>query len=408
MKKSLLLSAALAAVILPMPTTNVFAQSMSSSTPNTRAGRRAAEEAKSKTNTTKVAPTWPNATREAPKQAGSPAVKKQLDALLALQQKNDVEDESIKLADAIIADSRANAFDKSSAAYIAGAAWQSKGTDDYTNAVKYYQQAIDFNGLHNNMHYQAMFQVAQLQDADGHHEEALKSIDRFLAETKSDDPKALVVKNQILMGMDKPELAIGFLEQQTAAHPTDKKLAMGLARAYQDAGQDEKALAQLEKMHKAGLFTESSDYDVAWRLLANSTDGQNKALAMIDEGVAKGILQPSHDIYVYQAQAWYAAGDTDKAIAAWAKGAPMGKDGTSFLNLAKALLDKQRYADATTAAKSALDKGVKKPGDAWQVIGQAEAGLGNKAAAIAAYHEAAKYPETQKWAESALRRASGK
>jgi tetratricopeptide (TPR) repeat protein len=406
MKKSLLLSAALAAVILPMPTANVFAQGVDTTAANTRAARKAREAAKNAA--TNAAPVWPNATREAPKQVGSPALKKQLDSLFALQEKNDSEDESIKLADAIIADGRANAFDKSSAAYIAGGAWQSKGANDYSSAVKYYQQAIEFNGLHNNMHYQAMLQVAQLLDADGHHDEALKTIDRFLAETKSDDSRALAVKNQILMGMDKPELAIGFLEQQTAAHPADKKLAMSLARAYQDARQEDKALAQLEKMHKAGMFTESTDYDVAWRLLANSNDGEKKALAMIDEGVAKGILQPSHDTYAYQAQTAYAAGDTDKAIAAWTKGAPLGKNGQSYLNLSQALVDKERFADAKAAARSALDKGVKKPGAAWQVIGQAEAGLGNKAGAMAAYREAVKYPESQKWAESELRRASGK
>ena len=406
MKKTLLLSATLAAVTLLIPTANTFAQGVDTSTPNTRAAHKAQQAAKSAA--TNAAPVWPNATREAPKQSGSPALKKQLDALFVLQQKNDSEEESIKLADQIIGDGRGNAFDRSSAAYIAGAAWQSKGADDYSNAVKYYQKAIDFNGLHNNMHYQAMFQIAQLQDADGHHDEALKAIDRFLVETKSDDSKALAVKNQILLGMDKPELAIGFLEQQTAAHPGDKKLAMSLARAYQDAGKEDKALAALDRMHKAGLFTESSDYDVAWRLLANSNDGQKKALAMIDEGVAKGILVPSHDTYAYQAQTWYADGDSDKAIAAWTKGAPLGKNGQSYLNLSQALVDKERFADARAAAHSALDKGVKKPGAAWQVIGQAEAGIGNKAGAIAAYREAAKYPETQKWAESERRRASGK
>ena len=60
------------------------------------------------------------------------------------------------------------------------------------------------------------------------------------------------------------------------------------------------------------------------------------------------------------------------------------------------------------AARQALAKGVKKSGDAWQVIGRSEAGLENKAAAVAAYKEAAKYPETKKWAESVLRQASGK
>ncbi len=406
MKKSLLLAAALAAVILPMPSANVFAQGVDTTGANTRAARKARDAAKNAA--TNATPTWPKATREAPKQSGAPAVKKQLDALFALQEKNDVEDETIQRADAIIADGRSNAFDKSSAAFIAGGAWQSKGAADFSSAVKYYKQAVEFNGLHNNMHYQAMFQIAQLLDADNKHEEALTWIDRFLTETQSDDPKALAVKNQILMAMDKPELAIGFLEKQVAAHPDDKKMAMNLARAYQDAGQEEKALATLERMHKAGLFTESNDYDIAWRLLAGSADGEAKALAMIDEGIRKGILVPNHDTYAYQAQNWYAAGDTDKAIEAWTKGAPMGKTGQTYLNLSQALVDKERYADAKAAAKNALDRGVKKPGVAWQVIGQAEAGLGNKAAAVAAYREAAKYPETQKWAESELRRASGK
>ena len=406
MKKSLLLSAALAAVLLPMPVTKVFAQGVDAPQANTRAARKARDAAKNAA--TNATPTWPKATREAPKQSGAPAMKKQADALFALQEKNDNEDKTIALADEIIADGRSNAFDKSSAAYIAGGAWQSKGADDYSNAVKYYKQAVEFNGLHNNLHYQAMFQIAQLLDADGKHDEALTWIDRFLKETQSDDPKALAVKNQILMQMDKPELAIGFLEQQVAAHPTDKKMAMNLARAYQDAGQEDKALATIEKIHKAGLFTESNDYDIAWRLLSGSNDGEAKALAMIDEGVSKGILIPNHDTYAYQAQVWYSNGDTDKAIAAWTKGAPLGKTGQSYLNLSQALVDKERFAEAKAAAKSALDKGVKKPGAAWQVIGQAEVGLGNKAGALAAYREAAKYPESQKWAESELRRASGK
>jgi hypothetical protein len=45
-------------------------------------------------------------------------------------------------------------------------------------------------------------------------------------------------------------------------------------------------------------------------------------------------------------------------------------------------------------------KGVKRQGDIWQVLARAENGLGNKAASTAALKEAAKYPETQKWAGS--------
>lgn len=405
--KKLLLSAALATVLLPMPEAPAHAQGGVDTGPaNTRAARRAREQAKNAA--TNAPQKYPKATREAPKQAGEAALKKQLDALFELQTAEGSEDQVIAKADAIIADGRANAFDKSSAAYLAGGAWQSKSDGDYADAIRYYKQAVEFNGLHNNNHFQTMLQLAQLLNADGKQEEALVWVDRFLSETQSDDSTALGIKNQILMGMDKPELAIAFLEKQAAAKPDDKKLQMNLARAYQDAGQEAKALAILEKMQKAGLFTEATDYEVAWRLLANSNDRQKDALAMIDEGIEKGVLQPGYDIYTYQAQTWYAEGDTDKAIEAWGKAAPLGKDGQSYLNLSQALSDKERYAEAKAAAKSALDKGVKKPGIAWQVISLSEAGLGNKAAATAAAREAAKHPETKKWADATLRASGGK
>ena len=40
-------------------------------------------------------------------------------------------------------------------------------------------------------------------------------------------------------------------------------------------------------------------------------------------------------------------------------------------------------------------------------LARAENGLGNKAASQAALKEAAKYPETKKWAEAALRQGLG-
>ena len=104
----------------------------------------------------------------------------------------------------------------------------------------------------------------------------------------------------------------------------------------------------------------------------------------------------------------YADGNTDKAIAAWTQAAPMGKDGQAYLNLSQALQDKERFADAKAAAKSALDKGVKKPGVAWQVISISESESGNKAAALAAAREAAKYPETKKWADATIKASGGK
>jgi tetratricopeptide (TPR) repeat protein len=408
MKKTLLLTAALSALLMAVPEAPAYAQAggVDGGPANTRAARRAREQAKNAA--TNAPQKYAKATRVAPKQVGEAALKKQLDALFALQEEDGSEDKIIAKADEIIADGRANAFDKSSAAYLAGGAWQNKSDGDYSQAIKYYKQAVEFNGLHNNTHYQTMLQLAQLLNADEKREDALVWIDRFLSETQSDDSTALGIKNQILMGMDKPELAIGFLEKQAAARPDDAKLQMTLARAYQEADQDDKAIALLERLRKEGKFTEAAHYEAAWRLLANSNDRQKDALAVIEEGQAKGLLQPGYEVYMYQARAAYDADNMDKAIELWTKAAPLGKDGAGYLALSQGLQDKERYADAKAAARTALDKGVKQPGVAWQTISLSESGLGNKAAALAAAREAAKYPETKKWADATLRNSGGK
>ncbi|MEO7251861.1 MAG: hypothetical protein ABIW30_04545, partial [Arenimonas sp.] len=266
MKKSALFSAALTLVLLPMPVV-VFAQGVDAPVANTRAAKRAREAKQNAA--TNQAPIYPKATREIPKQSGAPALTKQLSTLFALQEKNDSEDEVIAKADSIIADGRANAFDKSSAAYLAGAAWQNKESTDFSNAVKYYKAAIESNGLHNNTHYLAMLQVAQLLAADDKNAEALTYLDRFLTETQSEDPKALAIKTRILVGMDKPAEAAAAIEKQLAAKPNDKQTLLNLASVYQQGGQDAKAVEIFERMRKGGLLTESRDYDVAWRLLAN-------------------------------------------------------------------------------------------------------------------------------------------
>jgi tetratricopeptide (TPR) repeat protein len=403
MKSTLLLSAALALAL--SAATPVHAQEehggVSEQKANTRAARRA--EAAKKNAATQQAPLYPNATRVSPEQKGDKSVAKDMEALFKLQEEENAEDKIIAKADAILANPSANAFDKSSAAYLAGSAWQGKETSGYANAIKYYQLAVDNNGLHNNNHYRAMLQLAQMLDADEHHAEALKMVDKFLDETKSEDASALKIKTQILVGMDKPAEAAAMLEKALAANPNDKKTMLNLAALYMEAGQDAKAGAMFDKMHAAGLLTESKDYEVAFRLLANLEGREKDAMKLIDEGLSKKILEPSYEMYAFQGRTYYEADDTAHAIEAWTKGAPLSKDGEMYLNVAKLQLDADHWAQAKEAAAQAKAKGVKKQGDIWQVLARAENGLGNKAASQAALKEAAKYPETKKWAEAALR-----
>jgi predicted Zn-dependent protease len=405
MKSSVLLSAAL---LLLVPAFPAHGQSggVDDRQANTRAARKA-KEAKEHA-ATKAEPLYPSATRESPEQKGDKALQKDMEALFKLQEEDNAEDKIIAKADEVLANPKANAFDKSSAAYIAGAAWQGKESNGYANAIKYYQMAIDNNGLHNNNHYRAMLQLAQMLEAENRHADALAMVDKFLAETKSEDESALRIKTNIMVGMDKPQEAAALLEKQLAAKPNDKKTMMNLASLYLQANQDAKAGAMFDKMRAAGLLTESKDYEAAFRLLANLEGREKDAMAIIDEGLQKKIMEPSYEMYSFQGRMFYEADDIPKAIDAWTKGAPLSKDGEMFLNVAKLQIDQDRYADAKAAALQAKAKGVKKPGDVYGVIARAENGLGNTAASKAALAEAAKYPETKKWAEAALRQGLAK
>ncbi len=74
-----------------------------------------------------------------------------------------------------------------------------------------------------------------------------------------------------------------------------------------------------------------------------------------------------------------------------------------LLRRGDALYELGRYAEAKAAAQAALDKGVRRTGDAYLILGAADFQLGNKAGAVAAYKQAAKYPESKTFAETWLR-----
>jgi Tfp pilus assembly protein PilF len=396
MKSALLLSSALALLV---PTFPAYSQGVSDAKPNTRAGRRAQAEleARAKGKTAAQTPLYPQASRKAPDPRGSASAQKDMAELIKLQGEDGKEDEIIAKADQILANPKANEFDKSRAAYVAGAAWQGKETEGYSNAIKYYQMAVDNNGLDNNIHYRAMLQLAQMQAADGHYAESLAMVDRFFAETKATtDETATRVKAQVLVAQDKPAEAAVMLEKALEAKPNDKAIMLSLALRYVEAGQDAKAGAIFDKLRAGGLLTESKDYDMGFRLLAGIEGREKDSIALIEEGLKKGVLQPSYDMYLVQGRAYYEAGDKAKTIEAWSKGAPLSKDGEMFLNLAKLQVETENWAAAKEAAMQAKAKGVKRPGDIWRVLAHAERGLGNEAASAAAVKEAGKYPDARK------------
>jgi tetratricopeptide (TPR) repeat protein len=385
-------------------------------------------------------PMFPNATRVEPKIKPVAKLQKQMTKLYDLSQE-DKYDEVIKVADELIGHKSAGNYEKAVAYQAKAFAFVDK--DDYVSAMPLLRKALETGGLPNDTHFQLMYQLAQMHLAEEQYEEAVKTLDQFLAETKSAKPEHLAMRgnalyrlerydeaaaslkqaiatsdkpqsswSQLLMAtyfdQDKPLEAAKIAEELAAKNPKDKAMLINLSAIYAQADQYDKAIEVLERARSQGLLTEERDYRQLYALYLNAEGQEAKGIEVINEGLQKGVLKPSSEVYIALGQAYYFTDKIKESIDAYRKALPFAKDGEPALNLARVLTNEEDYAGAKAAAQEAMKKGVKKPGEAWMVIGRAEFGLNNKAGLIAAYKEAAKYPETQQQANDWLRKNGSK
>ncbi len=361
---------------------------------------RSSERSSKSRGSAKAEVLFPEATREEPKGKPSAKVGGKLQKLFNAYNKDDFET-TRTLADEILAADAANDYDRSVAAQLGSQA--AYNLDDMPAAKQYLQQALQFNSLDNNGHYQAMLMLAQLQLQDEEYAEGLATLDRYLAESGSKKAEDMVIKGQALYQTERYAEAVPVLRQAIAAaaepkdswnqllmaalaeagqtgdavkeaealaakNPADKKAQLNLASMYMQADDMAKAAAVMDKLRAAGQLTEEREYKQLYSIYANTENKEKDTIAVINEGLSKGILKPDYQTYLALAQSYYYSDQIPQAIEAWQKAAPLSKDGETYLNLAKVLHSEDRIPEAKEAARQALAKGVKRADDAKKII----------------------------------------
>ena len=309
---------------------------------------------------------FPAATRESPHQQATKKGGKTLHEIVELYNAKNYAEVMAK-ADALVA-STDNAYERSFAAQIAANAAAESGDD--AKAVTYFKQAIEANGLDNNDHYVAMYNLAVTQYKSKQYADALKSIERVTTETKSDTAEYAALKGSLLAALERPAEAAALYEQIYARNPADKKALMNAVALYQQAKNFEKADALLAGAKGKGQLTNPDEYRALYVGYINAGKLRD-AITTIDEGIAKGVIQPSEDlvkVYAVIAQTAYGDGDSKLAIDMYGRAAAISSNGEQGLNLAKVLLNEGRTAEAKRAAEQALDKGLKNPEDAKRIL----------------------------------------
>jgi len=328
---------------------------------------RRAELGQSKANETK--PTeqkpaaYPQATRVSPDAKANGKIVKQLQALQDLYEKQDMAAVLVK-AEEIAVMAGAGPYEKSYAYSMAGNA--AADLDDQNKAAEYFAKAVEAGGLDNDGHFNTMYNLAVIQFGNEKYPDALATMDRFLADTKSTKPEHISLRAGILANMGRNDEAAAVYKDLIARNPSDKRVLMNAVAALQGADKFDQANVLLEDAYKRGMLAEPRELRALYVGYMNAERWAD-AQKVIEDGVGKGILQSGPDLardYQVLAQNAYVDDKIPLAIDLYSKAAPMAADGEAYLNLAKVLEYAGKKADAKAAAQKALDKGIKKPEEA--------------------------------------------
>ncbi len=383
---------------------------------------------------------YPNATRKEPViRANSRIQKKVQDMFDAYGEDDMTKVESI--AQELLGNAKAGDYPQAMANRMM--AEVSNERDDLATAIDYLNKAIASEAMANEQHFQSMLLLAQWYGFEEREDEALAVMERFFDESGSTNPEYRMIRAQSLYRLERydeaaaainevlaevadanpnwrklllavyveaeklPE-AIEVGKQLLAVDPNDKPLLVNMASMYLDLDQTEQAVALLEDAKARGIFTAEEDYERLYRVYYNMEGQEAKTIAIINEGLDKGILKPGHQVYNLLGQSYYFSDQIEPAISAWTKAVEFASDGRTALNLARVYYNEERFPEAKTAIQKALQQGLENPGDGHVTLGNIELyGLRNKAAAAAAYREALKHPGShQEQAQKGLAAAS--
>lgn len=310
--------------------------------------------------------------------------------------------------------------------------------DKEAEAITATTKAIELDALPNNQHFGLMYQLAQMQVQSEKYQDALTTLDRFEKESGKITADQLALKgniyyrlekyqeaidtmkkalaasekpndswNQILMAsyfeLDQYDEAAKLAQEQLAKTPGDIKLIKQLATIYINGDKYPQAIDVLSKAKSQGLITASDDYMQLAKLYA-SADKPKDASATLKEGIDKGVLKPSLEVYRLQGDLCTQYDDDACAIEAYGKASPLAADGNVDYQLGYLLYYADRGAEAKAALERAISKGgLRQEGEAYVLKGDVESAAGNDAAALADWRKAATFPSSKVMAEQRIK-----
>ena len=178
--------------------------------------------------------------------------------------------------------------------------------------------------------------------------------------------------------------------------PEDKNTYSNLFAVYGQQQKEKDMLALAELAYLNGIWLSESNYKQLSALYANN-DIPLLAAERLEEGMTKGIVKPTENLWSNVATNYSVAKEREKSIAAYGKASQYSDSGKYLYKIGNIYYDQEKYEQAISKYKEALDKGNLKDnekGYSYLWMGISQFRLGQVSNAIASLNRAKSFKDT--------------
>ena len=286
--------------------------------------------------------------------------------------------------------------------------------DDYTGALRDFQEALDTNGLPASRNNQLRYFIAQLNFQQERYQTAINGLNQWIQSAKTCgvtvDPNAYFLLaaaytaltppnyraaldpgEKALAGMTTPnkqyfdlmnliyselgdnEKRAPLLERMVNYWPAEKNYWVQLSGAYSVMQRDRDAFAVLEVAYRAGLVTTESQLLTLIQYYS-FFENPYRGAKLLEREMNAGNIKRDQKNLILLSQLWSQAREHKKSIPILREAAQNASNGELYYRLGMVLLADEQYSASQTALESALNRGGlnrKDTGDAWLLLGTA-------------------------------------
>lgn len=350
--------------------------------------------------------------------------KKVYDQLTAAQAAFDAKNrqEAIRLVQGILADSKITPYEKGLSLQQLGFFYAD--AEDYTNAARYFEQALASGGLEPAAALPLMFNLGQIYLQAERYQDALKKFEEWFKIAQNPNGNAYYmlavtyaqldrfrdaltpIKRAIEMDPEPREswyqlylaclfetkdykTAEGVLETLIQKWPKNKNYWLQLGAIAQELDNDDRAFAIAEMAYYQGFYQTSDEIErIAQLHIANQNPA--KGARLLEAEMGRGKVDKSSKNYELLANAHFNSRDYEASIAPLQQAAQSADTGDLYIRLGESYLELREPNKAREAVLKGIEKGrLTSGGRANLILGMAYHDLKNDGAALAAFQRAA-------------------